>query len=136
MGQPQVSQNNRLSFIPHPLDQLRSHEIDIVREVILKARGRCVIFFRSIFAHEPPKAELVPFLQAEHSGTLSSLTARPARQARVQYDVVHDDKSHDYTESVIDIRTEREVVHHIIDQKKHQPSLTLYASHRWLLFLD
>ena len=123
-SRPQVPETQKLSFIPHPLDQLSSHEIDVAREAIFKARGKCLILFRSVFAQEPAKAELVPFLQAEHSGTLTSLTPRPARQARVQYDVVHDDKSHDYMESVVDVRAGQEVVYYVID-KKHQSSLTL-----------
>ena len=133
------SPGRRLSPTPHPLDQLTSHEVDIAREAIFTARGRCFILFRAIFAEEPAKAELVPFLQAEHSGSLTPSTPRPARQARVQYDVVHNDKSHDYMESVVDIVAEQEVVHRIID-KKHQPSLTLYVSSSslllsWLMFV-
>jgi primary-amine oxidase len=122
--QPKVSPSKTLSSIPHPLDQVSSHEIDVAREAIFKARGNCLILFRAIFAEEPAKAELVPFLEAEHSGSLTSSTPRPARQARVQYDVIHDDKSHDYMESVVDILAEQEVVHHVID-RKHQSSLTL-----------
>jgi hypothetical protein len=124
VNKPRVSPGKTLKSTPHPLDQLSSHEIDIAREAIFKARGRCFILFRDIFAQEPAKAELVPFLEAEHSGTLTSSTPRPPRQARVQYDVVHDDKSHDYMESVIDIITGREVLHRVVD-KKHQCALTL-----------
>jgi primary-amine oxidase len=124
MNQSQVSHTKTLGSIPHPLDQLSSHEIDVAREAIFRARGKCLILFRSIFTQEPAKAELVPFLEAEHSGTLTSSTPRPARQARVQYDIVHDDKSHDYMESVVDIIVGREVVHHVID-RKHQSALTL-----------
>lgn len=132
--------SKRLSSSPHPLDQLNSYEIDIAREAIFTARGRCLILFRAIFAEEPAKAQLVPFLEAEHSGTLTSSTPRPARQARVQYDIVHDNKSHDYMESVVDIVAEQEVVHHIID-KKHQSSLTLLVSSNsalvsWLMFVE
>lgn len=123
------SPTKRLSSTPHPLDQLSSHEIDIAREAIFAARGKCLILFRAIFTEEPAKAELVPFLEAEHSGTLTSSAPRPARQARVQYDIVHDDKSHDYMESVVDILAKQEVAHRIID-KKHQSALTLYVSHQ------
>jgi Cu2+-containing amine oxidase len=132
VNQPKVSFKKTLSSIPHPLDQLSSHEIDVAREAIFTARGKCLILFRAIFTQEPAKAELVPFLEAEHSGTLTSSTTRPARQAIVQYDVVHDDKSHDYMESVVDILAQQEVVHHVID-KKHQSSLTLYVPHKSLL---
>jgi len=124
VSEPKVSTSKTLTSTPHPLDQLSSHEIDIAREAIFRARGKCLILFRDIFAQEPAKAELVPFLEAEHSGALTSSTPRPPRQARVQYDVVHDDKSHDYMESVIDIITGREVLHRVVD-KKHQCALTL-----------
>jgi hypothetical protein len=129
VSHPRPSPTKRLSSTPHPLDQLSSHEIDIAREAVFTARGKCLILFRAIFTEEPAKAELVPFLEAEHSRTLTSSTPRPARQARVQYDIVHDDKSHDYMESVVDILAKQEVVHRIID-KKHQPALTLCVPHR------
>ena len=132
VSQPWPPSSKTLSSIPHPLDQLSRHEIDGAREAILKARGKSLILFRDIFAQEPPKAELVPFLQAEHSGTLTSSTPRPARQARVQYDLIYDDKSHDYMESVVDIVAGQEVEHRVID-KKHQSALTLYGSDRPLL---
>jgi len=124
VSEPKVSTSKTLTSTPHPLDQLSSHEIDTAREAIFRARGKCLILFRDIFAQEPAKAELVPFLEAEHSGALTSSTPHPPRQARVQYDVVHDDKSHDYMESVIDIITGREVLHRVVD-KKHQCALTL-----------
>jgi hypothetical protein len=124
VNQPKVSPHHALSSVPHPLDHLSSHEIDVAREAIFTARGKCLLLFRAIFTEEPAKAELVPFLEAEHSGTLASSTPRPARQARVQYDVVHDDKSHDYMESVVDILAGQEVLHRVID-KRHQSSLTL-----------
>ena len=129
VNRPKVSLGKTLSSIPHPLDQLSSHEIDVAREAIFKARGKCLILFRDIFTQEPAKAELVPFLHAEHSGTLTPSTPRPARQARVQYDVIHDDKSHDYLESVVDVIAKHEVEHRVID-KKHQSALTLYDSNR------
>ena len=118
--QREASQTPR-SKVPHPLS---THEIDIAREAIFRARGKCLILFRDVFTQEPAKADLVPFLQAEHSGRLSSSTSRPARQARVQYDVVHDDRSHDYMESVVDIVAKQEV-DHIVIGKEHQCSLTL-----------
>jgi hypothetical protein len=124
VNKPRVFTSKTLGPTPHPLDQLSSHEIDIAREAIFKARGKCLILFRDIFAQEPAKAELVPFLEAEHSGALTPSTPCPPRQARVQYDVVHDDKSHDYMESVIDIISGREVLHRVVD-KKHQCALTM-----------
>lgn len=70
------------------------------------------------------KHELVPFLEAENSGNLTTSIFRPARLARVQYDVIKADKTHEYTESVIDISSGRETVKRVVD-KKHQPSITV-----------
>jgi primary-amine oxidase len=132
---PSATETNGVSHLPirgkgqaavseHPLDQLSAQEIDIAREVIIAARDKALILFRGIYANEPAKSELVPFLEAEHNGTLSSSTPRPARQAKIEYDVINPDKSHDYMESVVDVHTKKEVKHRIVD-KKHQPSLTL-----------
>lgn len=119
-------QRPTVSSVPHPLDQLSANEVHRARNVILHARGHCLIQFRAIFTEEPAKSELAPFLEAEHKGKLTSRTRKPARLARVQYDVVHDDKSHDYTESVVDVNVGKEVLHRVVD-KKHQPALTLYV---------
>ncbi len=108
----------------HPLDQLTLSETSIARETILHAREQSVIEFRSIFLEEPPKAELVAFLDAEHGGSLSSRTQRPARVARVQYDLVRSDKSHEYAESLVDLEARKETLHRVVD-KMHQPSLTM-----------
>jgi len=103
----------------HPLDQLSSEEVDIAREGILQAR-KALIFFRNIFTAEPPKADLVKFLAAEHAGTLSADTPRPARQAMVQYDVVNEDRSHEYLESIIDLATGKEVHQRKVDKTSQQ----------------
>lgn len=110
--------------IPHPLDQLRAAEIDIARDVILSLYPSSVIHFRSIHAEEPSKASLVEFLTAEHAGTLRDDTPRPPRQAKVQYDVVSADKKHEYTESLVDINSKKEVKRETFDAAC-QPSLTM-----------
>ncbi|MCJ1363944.1 hypothetical protein MMC16_003053 [Acarospora aff. strigata] len=109
---------------PHPLEQLTASETRVAGETVLTARGKSVIEFRSIALEEPPKAELLAFLDAEHDGILSSRTPRPARIARVAYDLVRADKSHEYTESLVDLDTGRETLHRVVD-KMHQPSLTM-----------
>ncbi|EXJ61101.1 primary-amine oxidase [Cladophialophora yegresii CBS 114405] len=103
----------------HPLDQLSVDEVNTARQAVLDARKAAVIF-RNTFAVEPAKAELVKFLNAEHAGTLSADTPRPARQARVQYDVVSEDRSHEYMESVIDIASGKEVEHRQIPRTSQQ----------------
>src|SRR5436309_780045 len=119
---------------PHPLDWLSVGETNQARDIVLNARGQSVIEFRSICLSEPPKSELLRFLEAEHNGQLDHNTPRPARLARLQYDVVHYDKSHEYAESVADLSTGRETLQRIVD-KKHQPSLTTQASQKPMLKL-
>lgn len=106
----------------HPLDQLSADEVSIARQAILDAR-KAAILFRNTFTVEPAKAELVKFLNAEHAGTLSSDTPRPPRQARVQYDVVSDDRSHEYMESIVDVASGKEVEHRRVPPSSQQ-SLT------------
>lgn len=107
----------------HPLDQLSGDEVHIARQAVLDAR-KASILFRNIFTAEPAKAELVKFLAAEHAGSLSAETPRPPRQARVQYDVVFEDRSHEYMESIIDIASGKEVDLRRVD-KTSQQSLTV-----------
>jgi primary-amine oxidase len=109
---------------PHPLDQLSVAESDVARQGVLEARGAEVALnFRSIALEEPPKEELINFLELEHAGSLTAPTARPARLAKVQYDVVRGDRSHEYTESLIDVHSGREVSQRVVD-KIYQAALT------------
>ena len=113
-----------LTSIPHPLDQLSVAESDLAREVILNARGSNVaINFRSIFLDEPPKRELTYFLELEHSGRLNDQTPRPHRLAKVQYDIVRGHKQVEYTESLVDVISGKEVRQRAVDAL-HQASLT------------
>lgn len=121
----QAAQSTKTSAVPHPLDQLSVAESDKTRDLIVAARGSgAVLQFRSIFLDEPLKKELVPFLEAEHAGSLTAQTPRPARLAKAQYDVVNSDKSHEYIESVIDLGSGKETVKRVVD-KTHQSSVTL-----------
>jgi primary-amine oxidase len=104
---------------PHPLEPLSVAESAKARQAIVSAWGVDVLIqFRSIALDEPVKEELVMFLEAEHAGTVSSETPRPARLAMVQYDVVQNDKSHEYTQSLIDINTAKEISRRVIDQRR------------------
>ncbi|KIX99174.1 uncharacterized protein Z520_04750 [Fonsecaea multimorphosa CBS 102226] len=107
----------------HPLDQLSADEVNVARQAVLDAR-KAAIIFRNIFTVEPPKAQLIKFLAAEHAGTLCSDTPRPPRQARVQYDVVFEDRRHEYMESVVDIASGKEVEHRRVPSTSQQ-SLTM-----------
>lgn len=110
----------------HPLAQLISQEIDTARQVVTKARDGHFILFRDIFVEEPAKAELVPFLTAEHSSRLTDETPRPPRLARCQYDTINHQGSHAYTESVVDVNTCEEVLHRVVDREL-QPPLTMFV---------
>jgi len=107
----------------HPLEQLSSDEVDLARQVVLDARNAMIVF-RNVFAVEPLKAEMTKFLAAEHAGTLSADTPRPPRLACIQYDVVHDDKNHDYMESHVNLASGEEIKHRVLD-KTFQQSLTV-----------
>jgi primary-amine oxidase len=110
--------------LPHPLDQLSVAESDAARQVILDARGAGVTLnFRSIALEEPPKSQLVEFLELEHAGRVTSQTPRPARLAKVSYDTVRGDRKHEYTESLVDISSREEISQRVID-KIHQAALT------------
>ena len=109
---------------PHPLDQLSIEESDYAREVILNARGsKVAINFRSIFVDEPPKQELSRFLDLENAGRVTSHTPRPARVAKVQYDVIRDDRQHEYMESCVDVESGKETQQRVVE-KMHQAALT------------
>lgn len=74
---------------PHPLAELSQPEFLAARDAIIKIHGADQpLFFRAIYAQEPAKAELLPFLEAEHAGTLTDATPRPTRTAAVEYDVL------------------------------------------------
>ena len=89
----------------------------------MKARGTDVaIQFRSIALEEPPKKDLIQFLDLEHAGTLTPQTPRPARLAKVQYDVIKADKTYDYIESWVDVGAGIEVEKRVVD-KKYQAAL-------------
>ena len=116
---------------PHPLDQLSVAESDAARQVVLTARGGSVaLIFRSIALAEPPKDELIKFLELEHAGRVTLQTPRPARMAKVSYDIVRDDRSHGYTESLVDVQSATEVSQRIVDEV-HQAALTTYVA-PWL----
>lgn len=55
--------------VKHSLDSLSAHEIVLASAASRRAR-KSGLFFRNIFNLEPPKAQLIPHLDAEHAGTL------------------------------------------------------------------
>ncbi len=122
---PSGIETTMISSLPHPLDPLSVAEFEKARQSIISASGNDVIIkFRAIYREEPLKEELVPFLEAEHSGGITPHVPRPARLAMVQYDVVGSDKSHVYIHSVVDLSTGNEIKHRVIS-KVHQAALTM-----------
>lgn len=121
---------------PHPLSALTADEVRQARDVILKLHPSSVIDFRVIYLLEPPKADVVRFLDAEHAGTLTADTPRPPRLAQLNYDVIGGSNGDaaaaaaavptQYHESVVDLGAGKRVSNELIDTKYHA-SLGMYV---------
>ena len=113
-------------MLPHPLAILSVDEVNAARDVILAKHkdGDKVIDFREIYLEEPPKAELVKFLELEHNGSLSDSSSRPSRTALVQYDVIDTSGVPKHHESCIDLQAKQELKHEIV-ASEHHACLTL-----------
>lgn len=110
---------------PHPLTALTIDETNVARDVIINSHPGASIYFRIISLLEPPKAEVIKFLDAEHSGQLSQDTPRPARVAEVKYDAIEaGSKVPVYTESWVDIGKHERTKCDVISTEFHA-SLTL-----------
>ncbi|PSK34791.1 Copper amine oxidase 1 [Elsinoe australis] len=104
---------------PHPLSILSERETLLAKEVLLSSHPQEVLVFREIFLQEPPKHELLKFLEQEHSGKDISQITPPARLAKCQYDVIGRDKVPEYQESIVDISKKERVKHEIIGKEYH-----------------
>jgi primary-amine oxidase len=98
----------------HPLSPLSEHEFRNARDIINGLYGaESTLFFRAISLNEPRKAELIPYLEAEHAGAaLAELSERrPPREALIEYDVITAAAplAHEYTRAVVDVETARVV---------------------------
>ena len=114
--------------LPHPLNALSISECDKVRDGVLRARGTdTVVKFRTIFLSEPIKKELIPYLEAERTGSVSEDIQRPARLGLAHYDIIQADRSVQYHESTIDISTGKEVKHRPIGEP-HFSALTTWVN--------
>lgn len=118
-----LTDTNMSSF--HPLQSISATEIQSARDVVLAFHDKDVISFREVFIQEPRKAELSRFLDAEHSGLIST-SAIPSRLAKCQYDVIGADKIPYYHEATVDIKAFTVLEHEVIG-KGLQPALTLYV---------
>ena len=107
------------------MSALTIEETNAARDVILKSHPGASIYFRTLYLLEPPKAELLKFLDTEHAGSLSPNTARPARVAEVKYDAIESgSKVPVYMESHVDIGRRERVKNETISSEFHA-SLTL-----------
>src|SRR5579871_6120708 len=104
---------------PHPLASLSIDETNAARDVILSCHPDTAIGFRMISLQEPVKAELIPFLEIEHSGNLNSNTPRPRRLAKVYYDVIDGSKAPKYMESIVDVQTKEKISTELISSDVH-----------------
>ncbi|GKU14452.1 unnamed protein product [Fusarium langsethiae] len=108
---------------PHPLAQLSQDEFVRARNCILKHHGsESSLFFRSIQLHEPKKDDLLPFLIAEHNGSLDETTPRPARCAEVEYDIIADTR--EYTRTIVDV-DKREVISKAVLEQHAHPNIAI-----------
>jgi primary-amine oxidase len=103
----------------HPLSSLSIDETNIARDVVISCHPDTAIGFRMISLQEPAKAELIHFLELEHSGYLSPKTRRPRRLARVHYDVVDKSKVPKYMESIVDVEAKERVSYEVISSDVH-----------------
>ncbi|KKP03731.1 copper amine oxidase [Trichoderma harzianum] len=107
---------------PHPLAPLSEAEHIKARDAVTKLHGASEsIFFRAIHVQEPKKAELQPFLEAEHTGTLTEETKRPPREAIVEHDVIRADRS-EYINAIVNLDTGE--VKTVAAPVPHQPYVT------------
>jgi primary-amine oxidase len=113
-----------MTIIPHPFQQLSKDETCLARDIIKQCHPHEVIEFRVISLQEPPKAELLVFLDIEHREAVSSTSPRPTRLAKCLYDTIGSDKVPRYNESVVDLGQQSRIQHDIIPQDI-SPSLTV-----------
>lgn len=110
--------------LPHPLQHLSKDETILARDIIKRSHPDTVIEFREIGLKEPDKAELLPFLELEHSGTLCSSTPRPTRLAKCHYDTIGSDRLPRYNEAIVNLDQSIRLEHRVIDQDV-SPALTM-----------
>ncbi|CAK7207249.1 hypothetical protein SEUCBS139899_010059 [Sporothrix eucalyptigena] len=115
--------------IPHPLSALSAAETNRARDVVVSLHQGCVLDFRTIYLHEPSKADVLHFLELEHAGKVTADTPRPARLAQAKYDVIGLSKVPEYHESIIDVNNGKRLKHDIVSSD-HHASLTVFEFNR------
>jgi primary-amine oxidase len=109
---------------------LSADEINQARDIVLGLYPGALVEFRILHLLEPPKAEVVPFLEQEHNGTLSESTPWPSRLAQARYDVFQKGKAPSSEESVVDLRAAERIKHTVLDSTVSQPGLAIYEFDR------
>ena len=112
---------------PHPLQSLSIAETTIARDVILQSHPEIVVVFRIITLQEPAKADLIKFLELEHTSKLTSGSPRPPRLAKAHFDVVEKQRISKYFETIVDIDKRSIVAQEEVTDDVHA-SLTVYAA--------
>jgi primary-amine oxidase len=107
---------------PHPLQALSLQEVQLAKDIVLQEHDGELVIIREIALQEPPKKELLKFLDLEHSGSLKASSPRPARLAAASYDVIGSDSPLPYFhEAVIDVEKNMRVKHEMIGKEHHAP---------------
>jgi primary-amine oxidase len=114
-----------MTVSPHPLSALSIDETNLARDIVLDCHPGDVLYFRQILLHEPPKDEVLSFLELEHSDQVSRDTPRPQRLAKIQYDLITKGNTIPQPqESIIDLRLKTRVGHNIV-ATGYRASLTM-----------
>jgi primary-amine oxidase len=92
---------------PHPLSALTIEESHVARGVVKAAYPDSVLVFRQIFLYEPPKDQVIAFLELEHAGQVTESSPRPARLAQVWFDAAAKAEEPKYSECIIDIQEKK-----------------------------
>ncbi|GAO14022.1 uncharacterized protein UV8b_01895 [Ustilaginoidea virens] len=117
---------------PHPLSQLSAEEFTRARDIVVKLYASAqTLYFRQICREEPTKESLIPYLEAEHAGTLTAETPRPARHARVEYDL-QDGHKHQVVRAVVDLDAGIMVTSHTASAF----NFPYYVVHEFMRFQD
>ncbi|CAG1997402.1 unnamed protein product [Fusarium graminearum] len=111
--------------LPHPLSALSTVETNLARDIVKAAHPGALLYFRQSYLFEPPKEEVLKFLELEHSNALHAASPRPDRCAQVFYDIIGGESKTQYYESVVDL-TKKTIVDQQVVSSEHQSSLTLY----------
>jgi primary-amine oxidase len=106
---------------PHPLQSLSLQEVQLAKDIVLQEHEDELVIIREICLQEPPKKELVKFLELEHSGSLTDSSPRPSRLAAASYDVIGSDKLPYFHESVVDVEKKLRIKHEVIGKEHHAP---------------